>query len=112
MPPILRVFGATSSLAVMIDGKDRPYGVLDVHAMVPGRFGPKDVPFVQAAANVLADAFERHADQALRHRVLHDPLTGLPNRLSSSTRLGEALSRARRPGPRSGSSSSTSTTSS
>jgi diguanylate cyclase (GGDEF)-like protein/PAS domain S-box-containing protein len=95
MPPILRVFGATSSLAVMIDGKDRPYGVLDVHAMVPGRFGPKDVPFVQAAANVLADAFERHAaDQALRHRVLHDSLTGLPNRLSFVDALGEALSRA------------------
>jgi diguanylate cyclase (GGDEF)-like protein/PAS domain S-box-containing protein len=95
MPPILRVFGATSSLAVIIDGKDRPYGVLDVHATVPGRFSAKDVPFVQGAANVLADAFERHsADQALRHRVLHDSLTGLPNRLSFVDALGEALSRA------------------
>jgi diguanylate cyclase (GGDEF)-like protein/PAS domain S-box-containing protein len=95
MPPILRVFGATSSLAVTIDGKDRPYGVLDVHALVPGRFTAKDVPFVQAAANVLADAFERHAaDQELRHRVLHDSLTGLPNRLSFVDALGEALSRA------------------
>ena len=95
MPPILRVFGATSSLAVMIDGKDRPYGVLDVHAMTPGRFGAKDVPFVQAAANVLADAFERHAaDQTLRYRVLHDSLTGLPNRLSFVDALGESLSRA------------------
>ncbi len=32
MPPVLRVFGAASSLAVVIDGKDRPFGVLDVHA--------------------------------------------------------------------------------
>ncbi|MBK5220131.1 MAG: EAL domain-containing protein [Thermoleophilia bacterium] len=95
MPPILRVFGATSSLAVMIDGKDHPFGVLDVHATEAGRFGAKDVPFVQAAANVLADAFERHAaDQALRHRVLHDSLTGLPNRLSFVDALGEALRRA------------------
>jgi len=95
MPPVLRVFGAASSLAVMIDGKDHPFGVLDVHAVDSNHFTPKDVPFAQAAANVLADAIERHAaDQALRHRVLHDPLTGLPNRLSFVDALGEALRRA------------------
>jgi diguanylate cyclase (GGDEF)-like protein/PAS domain S-box-containing protein len=95
MPPVLRAFGAASSLAVMIDGKDHPFGVLDVHAAEPERFTPKDVPFLQAAANVLADAFERHAaDQALRHRVLHDALTGLPNRLSFVEALSEALKRA------------------
>jgi diguanylate cyclase (GGDEF)-like protein/PAS domain S-box-containing protein len=95
MPPILRTFGAASSLAVMIDGKDHPFGVLDVHATKPELFSPKDVPFLQASANVLADAFERHAaDQALRHRVLHDALTGLPNRLSFVDALGDALRRA------------------
>ncbi len=95
MPPVLRAFGAASSLAVTIDGKDHPFGVLDVHATEPDRFSAKDVPFVQAAANVLADAIERHAaDQALRHRVLHDPLTGLPNRLSFVDALGDSLKRA------------------
>jgi diguanylate cyclase (GGDEF)-like protein/PAS domain S-box-containing protein len=95
MPPVLRAFGAASSLAVTIDGKDHPFGVLDVHATQPNRFSAKDVPFVQAAANVLADAIERHAaDQALRHRVLHDSLTGLPNRLSFVDALGEGLKRA------------------
>jgi diguanylate cyclase (GGDEF)-like protein/PAS domain S-box-containing protein len=95
MPPVLRVFGAASTLAVMIDGKDHPFGVLDVHATEPNNFTPKDVPFLQAAANVLADAIERHsADQALRHRVLHDSLTGLPNRLSFVDALGDALKRA------------------
>ncbi len=50
---------------------------------------------MQASANVLADAIERHAaDQALRHRVLHDSLTGLPNRLSFVDSLGDALRRA------------------
>jgi diguanylate cyclase (GGDEF)-like protein/PAS domain S-box-containing protein len=95
MPPVLRVFGATSSLAVVIDGKNRPFGVLDVHATEAHHFSAKDVPFVQAAANVLADALERHAaDQALRYRVLHDSLTGLPNRLSFVDALGEALNKA------------------
>ncbi|HWN72452.1 MAG TPA: EAL domain-containing protein, partial [Solirubrobacterales bacterium] len=95
MPPVLRVFGAASSLAVVIDGKDSPFGVLDVHAVESHRFSAKDVPFVQAAANVLADAIERHnADQALRYRVLHDALTGLPNRLSFVDSLGEALTKA------------------
>jgi diguanylate cyclase (GGDEF)-like protein/PAS domain S-box-containing protein len=95
MPPVLRVFGAASSLAVMIDGTDHPFGVLDVHATEPNGLTAMDVPFVQAAANVLADAIERHAaDQALRHRVLHDSLTGLPNRLSFVDALNDSLKRA------------------
>ena len=114
MPPALRVLGVRSSLAVVINGKERPFGVLDVHSTEPSRFTPQDVHFVQASANVLADAIERHAaDQALRHRVLHDSLTGLPNRLSFVDSLGgRAQARRRSPAPRSGSSSSTSTTSS
>jgi diguanylate cyclase (GGDEF)-like protein/PAS domain S-box-containing protein len=95
MPPAVRALGAASSLAVMIDGKDRPFGVLDVHSREPGRFSPKDVPFLEASANVLADAFERHAaDRALRHRVLHDALTGLPNRLSFVDSVDDSLGRA------------------
>jgi diguanylate cyclase (GGDEF)-like protein/PAS domain S-box-containing protein len=95
MPPVLRAFGAASSLAVVVDGKNGPFGVLDVHATERHRFSAKDVPFVQAAANVLADAIERHnADQALRYRVLHDALTGLPNRLSFVDSLGESLAKA------------------
>jgi diguanylate cyclase (GGDEF)-like protein/PAS domain S-box-containing protein len=95
MPPVLRVMNMRSSLAVTIDGKQQPFGVLDVHSVEPNRFTPQDVHFVQALANVLADAIERHAaDEALRHRVLHDPLTGLPNRLSFVDSLGVALSRS------------------
>ncbi|HEY5708816.1 MAG TPA: EAL domain-containing protein [Solirubrobacterales bacterium] len=95
MPPALRAIGVRSSLAVPIDGKQQPFGVLDVHSTEPNRFTPQDVHFVQALANVLADAIERHAtDQALRHRVLHDSLTGLPNRLSFVESLSDALKRS------------------
>jgi diguanylate cyclase (GGDEF)-like protein/PAS domain S-box-containing protein len=95
MPPALRVLGVRSSLAVVIDGKQHPFGVLDVHSTEPNRFTPQDVHFLQASANVLADAIERHvADEALRHRVLHDALTGLPNRLSFVDSVNDALRRA------------------
>jgi diguanylate cyclase (GGDEF)-like protein/PAS domain S-box-containing protein len=95
MPPALRVLGVRSSLAVPIAGKERPFGVLDLHSTEPSRFTPQDVHFAQASANVLADALERHsADEALRHRVLHDSLTGLPNRLSFVDSLREALRRS------------------
>jgi diguanylate cyclase (GGDEF)-like protein/PAS domain S-box-containing protein len=95
MPPALRVLGVRSSLAVTIGGKGGPLGVLDVHSTEPSRFTPQDVHFVQALANVLADAIERHsADRALRHRVLHDSLTGLPNRLSFVDSLQDALKRS------------------
>jgi diguanylate cyclase (GGDEF)-like protein/PAS domain S-box-containing protein len=95
MPPALRMLGVRSSLAVVIHGKAQPFGVLDIHSTSPSRFTPQDVHFVQASANVLTDAIERHfADEALRHRVLHDSLTGLPNRPSFVGSLSEALKRA------------------
>ena len=95
MPPALRVLGVRSSLAVPIAGKERPFGVLDIHSTEPNRWTPADVHFTAACANVLADALERHsADEALRHRVLHDALTGLPNRHSFVDSLRDALRRS------------------
>jgi len=92
MPPALQALEVQSSLAVPIAGKEHPFGVFDIHSTEPSRFTPQDVHFVQASANVLADALERHtADEALRHRVLHDSLTGLPNRLSFVNSLRDAL---------------------
>ncbi len=95
MPSALSALEPHSSLAVPIAGKEQPFGVLDIHATEPSRFTPQDVHFVQASANVLADAIERHAvDEALRHRVLHDSLTGLPNRISFVGSLEDALMRS------------------
>ena len=63
----------------------------------PREFKPGDVDFVQALANVLGDVVERQlTDDDIRHRALHDPLTGLPNRLLFLDRLEQAAERQRR----------------
>ena len=56
----------------------------------------EDVSFLQALANVLANAIERSdAEERNRHDALHDPLTGLPNRNLFLDRLQHALARSR-----------------
>jgi len=48
---------------------------------------------------IMADVTERRRrDEHLRHQALHDPLTGLANRLQLSARLEEALVRTQREG--------------
>jgi diguanylate cyclase (GGDEF)-like protein/PAS domain S-box-containing protein len=88
-----------SGLTVIIDGPERPFGVLGVQSMAPGDFGPGDVDFLQSLANVLADALQRQStEDRIRHRALHDALTGLPNRVLFLDRLEHALARLRRRG--------------
>ena len=68
--------------------------MLIVQAMAPRTWAAGDIDFLQALANVLADALERQAiEDAIRERAVHDPLTGLPNRVLFVDRLEHALAR-------------------
>ena len=84
-----------SGLSVTIEGRTSgPFGVLVVQSMRARSFAPRDVDFLQSLANVLADALERQAvEDAIRERAVHDPLTGLPNRVLFVDRLEHALAR-------------------
>jgi diguanylate cyclase (GGDEF)-like protein/PAS domain S-box-containing protein len=75
-----------------IEGKDGRWGLLWLGDSRACSFGPADVDFVQALANILADAIQQRGIEAeIRYQAAHDSLTGLPNRAMFLDRLGEAL---------------------
>jgi diguanylate cyclase (GGDEF)-like protein len=85
--------GMKSAAIVLIQGKGQPYGVLAAASYVLHDFSQGDVDFMQAIANVLANAIERRrSEEQTQHEALHDPLTGLPNRSLFLDRLEHALS--------------------
>ncbi|MGH7808373.1 MAG: PAS domain S-box protein, partial [Thermodesulfobacteriota bacterium] len=58
-PPLLREHEVVSGLSVIIQGKGRPFGVLGAHTTKVRNFDQDDIHFIQAIANVLAEAIER-----------------------------------------------------
>jgi diguanylate cyclase (GGDEF)-like protein/PAS domain S-box-containing protein len=97
--PILRALGVRSGVTVVIEGGRGRFGVLGAHSTRQRDFDAGDVDFLQSLANVLADALERQAiEDDIRHRALHDELTGLPNRTLFLDRLEHTLAALRRRG--------------
>ena len=85
------------AVSIPIGHADARLGVLHVAALPP--LSADESAFLQATANVLADAIERlQAEEDMRHQALHDPLTELPNRTLLGDRLTQALRRATRQG--------------
>ena len=98
---VLQLLGTRSGVDVIVGGGEhgRPWGVLCTTSTEPNRFSRHDVNFAQALANVLAGAIERRrVENAIRHRALHDDLTGLPNRELFMDRLEHALAQTVRRG--------------
>ncbi len=97
--PALAGLDLRSGIAVIVDGPERPFGVLELHSRRLHAMRDEDAHFVQALANVLAEAIDRRAaDDEMRRRALHDPLTLLPNRTLFGDRLAHALLKSRRDG--------------
>jgi PAS domain S-box-containing protein len=59
--------GVVSGMSAVIQGRDRPWGVLGVHSRNPKKFTEYDTRFLVSVANILASAIERfHTEDELR----------------------------------------------
>ena len=82
---------------VPIGGRESRHGALSVSPLPPRLLMAEELDFLDAIANILADAVERRASEdEMLYQALHDPLTGLPNRTLLVDRLSHSLGRAAR----------------
>lgn len=94
--PHLPEVGAIYSLSVP-GTTPEPHVILQTHAMRERSFNSEEVDFICGVVSVLTAAVQRRQiEDAAVARSLHDPLTGLANRLLLRDRLDHALRTARR----------------
>lgn len=97
--PLSRRAGAASAIGAPIHalGATAQHGLLIAHSRQRRSFSGTDANFLQAVANVLGAAIERHtAQERVAHLAFHDPLTGLPNRVMMHDRLDRVIELAER----------------
>jgi two-component sensor histidine kinase len=58
-PELLAKYGIHRAMNVILQGEGRPFGVLEVDSRSESEFSPRDIAFLQGAANVLGMAIER-----------------------------------------------------
>lgn len=62
-PPLLKEHNIISGLSVIIQGHDRPFGVLGAHTVEKRLFTEEDVNFIQSVANVLSEAIDKRRNE-------------------------------------------------
>jgi PAS domain S-box-containing protein len=67
--PVLQKVGVLSGVSVVIPGEDRAFGVLGAYAARRRAFTPEDTQFVQAVANIVANAVRREREEDARTRL-------------------------------------------
>jgi diguanylate cyclase (GGDEF)-like protein/PAS domain S-box-containing protein len=93
------VVAGAEPVGLEIRTADEVFGTLTVYPARTEGLGEQDTTFLRAVVNVLATAIARlRRDERTLHQALHDPLTGLANRVLCRDRLEQALARARRGG--------------
>jgi len=71
-PPHLEEHGIVCGIGVVVQGRERPWGVLGAYSAQPREFSGPDILFVQALGHVLATALERaRVEEALRRSEEH-----------------------------------------
>ncbi|HSO61977.1 MAG TPA: GAF domain-containing protein [Desulfobacterales bacterium] len=65
---LMREHGIVSGMSVVIEGRERPFGVLNASAKHRRHFTENDVNFLKSIANVLAAAIERKQAEDALHR--------------------------------------------
>ena len=75
--PLLLQNNAVSGMSVIIQGQDRPFGVLAAYTISSRKFLADDVDLLTAVANVLAEAIARkQSETALREKRSEVPPVG------------------------------------
>ena len=73
-PQLLAEHSVVSGVSVVIQGRERPYGILGVHSTRLRRFTEDDGDFLRSIANLLGSAIENHraveqAEQSARYKT-------------------------------------------